>query len=88
MRARQPQRDEQTPPPFQWLHTTGLWWQAEPQTLEAAFASREQALDGFLGAAYALHHVAALVSLSERQDLARAVGDAGGTWFATMPWQR
>ncbi len=41
-------------------------------------------MDGFLGAAYALHHVAALVSLSERQDLGRAVGDAGGTWFATV----
>ncbi len=66
------------------MHTTALWWQAEPERLEAAFTSREQALDGFLGAAYALHHVAALVSLSERQDLGRAVGDAGGTWFATV----
>jgi DEAD/DEAH box helicase domain-containing protein len=52
--------------------------------LEAAFHARWQALDGFLGAAYALHHVAALLTLSERHDLGRAVGDGEGTWFASV----
>jgi len=42
------------------MHTTSAWWQVEPGALEAAFPSRMEALDGFLGAAYAMHHVAAL----------------------------
>ncbi len=70
--------------PDQEMHTSAVWWQIEPVTLEQAFPSRWQALDGFLGAAYAMHHVAALLTMSERQDLGRAVGDAGSTWFATV----
>ncbi len=70
--------------PDQELHTSAVWWRVDPGRLDAAFSSRWQALDGFLGAAYALHHVAALLTLSERHDLGRAVGDAGSTWFATV----
>ncbi len=54
------------------MHTTAVWWQVDPDALETAFRARWQALDGFLGAAYALHHVAALLTLSERHDLGRA----------------
>lgn len=70
--------------PDQEMHTTAVWWQADPAALAAAFPSRWQALDGFLGAAYALHLVAALLSMSERQDLGRAVGDSDSTWSATV----
>ncbi len=68
--------------PDQEMHTTAVWWQTNPAALEAAFPARWQALDGFLGAAYALHHVAALLTMSERQDLGRSVGDSRHTWFA------
>jgi DEAD/DEAH box helicase domain-containing protein len=61
--------------PDQEMHTTALWWQLQPAALDQAFENRQQALDGFLGAAYALHHVAALVAMSEPRDLGRAVGD-------------
>ena len=44
--------------PDQEMHTTALWWQLPQQELDARFASRQDALDGFLGAAYALHVVA------------------------------
>ena len=70
--------------PDQEMHTTAVWWQVAPAVLDAAFHARWQALDGFLGAAYALHHVAALLTLSERHDLGRAVGDGEGTWFASV----
>jgi DEAD/DEAH box helicase domain-containing protein len=73
--------------PDQELHTTAVWWQLDADALEAAFPSREQALDGFLGAAYALHHVAALLSMAELHDLGRAVGDGQGTWFAAVDAQ-
>jgi DEAD/DEAH box helicase domain-containing protein len=70
--------------PDQEMHTTAVWWQIHSQALEGAFAGRQEALDGFLGAAYALHHVAALRMMSELRDLGRAVGDGDGTWFATV----
>ncbi|MBA1148426.1 DEAD/DEAH box helicase [Ectothiorhodospiraceae bacterium WFHF3C12] len=70
--------------PDQEMHTTAAWWQIHPDSLEAAFESRQQALDGFLGAAYAMHHVAALRTMAEPQDLGRAVGDGDARWFATV----
>lgn len=70
--------------PDQELHTTALWWQANPQDLESLLPDRQQAIEGFLGAAYALHHVAALRAMAEVRDLGRAVGDGQGTWFAVI----
>ena len=70
--------------PDQEMHTTAVWWQVNPAALDAAFASRQQALDGFLGAGYALHIVAAMRMLSEPRDLGRAVGDGNAEWFATI----
>jgi DEAD/DEAH box helicase domain-containing protein len=69
--------------PDQEMHTTALWWQVDPHDLEALLP-REQAMEGFLGAAYALHHVAALQSMAEIRDLGRAVGDGEGTWAAVL----
>jgi DEAD/DEAH box helicase domain-containing protein len=70
--------------PDQEMHTTAVWWQVNPQALEAAFDSRQMALDGFLGAGYALHIVAAMRMLSESRDIGRAVGDGNARWFATV----
>jgi DEAD/DEAH box helicase domain-containing protein len=49
-----------------------------------SFTSRQQALDGFLGAGYALHIVAAMRMLSEPRDIGRAVGDGNAEWFTTV----
>ncbi|BAU57890.1 ATP-dependent RNA helicase [Halorhodospira halochloris] len=68
--------------PDQEMHTSAAWWTINPQDLERAFSSRHHALDGFLGAAYALHHVAALRLMAEPGDLGRAVGDGDAEWFA------
>jgi len=70
--------------PDQEMHTTAVWWQIQPSSLKQAFASRQQALDGFLGAGYAMHHVAALRTMAEPHDLGRAVGDGDARWFATV----
>jgi DEAD/DEAH box helicase domain-containing protein len=70
--------------PDQEMHTTAVWWQVSPPALDAAFTSRQQALDGFLGAGYALHIVAAMRMLSEPRDIGRAVGDGNADWFATV----
>ncbi|MCG8426968.1 MAG: DEAD/DEAH box helicase [Chromatiales bacterium] len=70
--------------PDQEIHTTAVWWQIEPNRLDERFTSRQQALDGFLGASYAMHHVATMQMLSELQDIGRAVGDGDAKWFATV----
>lgn len=70
--------------PDQEMHTTAVWWELKPGELEYSFTSRQQALDGFLGAAYVMHHVAALRLMAEPGDLGRAVGDGDAKWFATV----
>lgn len=70
--------------PDQEMHTTAVWWQVNPGALDATFDSRQQALDGFLGAGYAMHIVAAMRMLSEPRDIGRAVGDGNAEWFATV----
>lgn len=69
--------------PDQELHTTAAWWQLPQATLLAWFASRQDALDGFLGAAYALHVVATVAVMADARDLQKAVGNGDGAWFAT-----
>ncbi len=66
------------------LHTTAIWWQLAPSHLENAFASRQDALDGFLGAACALHTVASVSVMAEAHDLHKAVGSGDAAYFATQ----
>jgi DEAD/DEAH box helicase domain-containing protein len=68
--------------PDQELHTTAAWWQLPQSVLDEAFDSRQAALDGFLGAAYALHVVATVAVMAEARDLQKAVGSGDGAWFA------
>jgi DEAD/DEAH box helicase domain-containing protein len=70
--------------PDQEMHTTAVWWYLRPDMLDERFDSRWQSLDGFLGAAHAMHFVAAMLSMSEPGDLGRAVGASDATWFTTV----
>ncbi|HFD31859.1 MAG TPA: DUF1998 domain-containing protein, partial [Gammaproteobacteria bacterium] len=70
--------------PDQEMHTTAIWWQLDSEKLHQTFSNRWQALDAFLGAAYAMHHIAALLAMTESRDIGRAVGNSDGTWFATV----
>lgn len=69
--------------PDQELHTTAAWWQLPQAVLLAWFASKQDALDGFLGAGYALHIVATVAVMADARDLCKAVGSGDGAWFAT-----
>ena len=69
--------------PDQEMHTSALWWQLPQDALDARFASRQQALDGFLGAGHALHVVAKVAVMADAADLQKAVGNGDGAWFAT-----
>ncbi|HEY5803063.1 MAG TPA: DEAD/DEAH box helicase [Lysobacter sp.] len=69
--------------PDQELHTSSVWWQLPQATLLAWFAGKQDALDGFLGAAYALHIVATVAVMADARDLQKAVGNGDGAWFAS-----
>ncbi|TAN08934.1 MAG: DEAD/DEAH box helicase [Rhodanobacteraceae bacterium] len=68
--------------PDQEMHTSAVWWRLPQAVLDGLFASRQDALDGFLGAAYALHAVARVAVMADSADLQRAVGSADGAWSA------
>ncbi|KAF1716686.1 helicase [Pseudoxanthomonas yeongjuensis] len=70
--------------PDQELHTTAVWWQLPQAVLLKSFASKQDALDGFLGAAYALHVVATVAVMADARDLQKSVGNGDGAWFATQ----
>jgi len=70
--------------PDQELHTTAVWWQLPQAVLLRAFSSRQDALDGFLGAAHALHVVATVAVMADARDLQQSVGNGDGAWFATQ----
>jgi len=64
------------------MHTTAVWWQLPQPVLDGLFASRQDALDGFLGAAHAVHTVARIAVMADAADLQKAVGSGDGAWFA------
>jgi DEAD/DEAH box helicase domain-containing protein len=68
--------------PDQEMHTSAVWWQVPQGVLDGLFASRQDALDGFLGAACALHVVARIAVMADGADLQKAVGSADGAWSA------
>lgn len=69
--------------PDQEMHTTACWWQLPDEVLVSLFETRQQALDGFLGAAHALHVVARIAVMADGADLQKAVGSGDGAWSAT-----
>lgn len=70
--------------PDEEIHTTALWWRIADDALADVFPSRWQALDGFLGAAYALHTVAVVRAMAEPRDIGKAVGAGQGEWSAVL----
>ena len=68
--------------PDQEMHTSAVWWQLPQHVLEELLPSRQDQLDGFLAAAYALHVVAKVAVMADAVDLQKAVGSGDGAWFA------
>jgi DEAD/DEAH box helicase domain-containing protein len=69
--------------PDQELHTTAIWWQLPQAVLDTGFGDRQEALDGFMGAASALHLVATVAVMAESRDLQKSVGSGDDAWFAS-----
>ncbi|MBT5231657.1 MAG: DEAD/DEAH box helicase [Methylococcales bacterium] len=70
--------------PDQEMHTSSVWWQISHDALQTQFSQRWEAIDGFIGAAYAVHFVAALLTMTEKRDISRSVGNSDSTWYAAL----
>ena len=75
--------------PDQDMHTTAYWLTVPGEILAATGADRAAQLDGLLGLAHALHHVAAVETMSDPRDLGRAIGDRSSEWSVrVLPGER
>lgn len=68
--------------PVHELHTTSYWVTVPESFLLGQGLTRRQAILGFLGLSYAMHHVATLVLMCDVRDIGRTVGDRSARWFA------
>ncbi|RPI29124.1 MAG: DEAD/DEAH box helicase [Acidobacteria bacterium] len=67
--------------PVHELHTTSYWFSVTEQALPAAL-TRTEIIYAFLGIAYALQYLAALLLMCDVRDIGRSVGDRSAGWFA------
>lgn len=68
--------------PPQEMHTTSFWFTLPEPLLESLGVSRSDLLDGVVGLAHCLHHLAPFFLMCDVRDLNRSVGDRAGEWFA------
>ncbi|MDA2938074.1 DEAD/DEAH box helicase [Acidobacteria bacterium AH-259-A15] len=68
--------------PVHELHTMAYWFAVPETNLLELSLTRNEAVQGFLGVSYAIHHIATLILMCDIQDLGRSVGDRSTRWFA------
>ncbi|MEW6284438.1 MAG: Zn-binding domain-containing protein, partial [Candidatus Eremiobacterota bacterium] len=64
------------------MHTTAFWLTLSHEMLASLGYARADLLDGVVGLAYCLHHLAPVYLMCDLRDLDRCVGDRAATWFA------
>jgi len=67
--------------PDQDMHTTGYWFTLPQDALDGLGFSRADLIDGLLGVAYVLHHVAAFTLMCDARDIDHCIGDKSSQWF-------
>jgi DEAD/DEAH box helicase domain-containing protein len=63
------------------MHTTSYWFTIPRDRLAALPFPQDEIIDGLVGLAYTLHHLAAMMLMADIHDLDRAIGDKSGEWF-------
>ena len=63
------------------MHTTSYWFTIPWDLLDFLTLTREQIIDGLAGLAYCLHHISAMLVMSDIRDIDRCIGDKSGEWF-------
>ncbi|MBI3926711.1 MAG: DEAD/DEAH box helicase [Armatimonadetes bacterium] len=64
------------------MHTTAFWLTLEDRLLAGLGFARSELLDGVVGLAYCMHHLAPFFLMCDIRDLDRCVGDRAAEWFA------
>jgi DEAD/DEAH box helicase domain-containing protein len=63
------------------MHTTSYWFTIPWNFLEHLSLTREEIIDGLSGLAYCMHHICAMLVMSDIRDIDRCIGDKSGEWF-------
>ncbi len=63
------------------MHTTSYWFTIPWNLLDLLELRREEIIDGLSGLAYCLHHICAMLVMSDIRDIDRCIGDKSGEWF-------
>lgn len=63
------------------MHTTGYWFTISRNELTKLPYTQAELIDGLAGILYCLHHLAAMILMSDVRDIGEALGDKSGQWF-------
>jgi len=69
--------------PERQMHTTSYWFTIPWDALSTLNFRREEIIDGLMGIAYALHHLAAILLMADIRDIDRCIGDKSGDFFVS-----
>ncbi len=67
--------------PERQMHTTSYWFTIPWDALSTLDFRREEIIDGLMGLAYTLHHLAAIMLMADTRDIDRCIGDKSGQWY-------
>jgi DEAD/DEAH box helicase domain-containing protein len=63
------------------MHTTSYWFTIPWDLLNSLKLSRLDIVDGLAGLAYCLHHISAMLVMSDIRDVDWCIGDKSGEWY-------
>jgi DEAD/DEAH box helicase domain-containing protein len=63
------------------MHTTSYWFTIPWDLLNSLHLSRLDIIDGLAGLAYCLHHISAMLVMSDIRDVDWCIGDKSGDWY-------
>ncbi|MGD0229716.1 MAG: DEAD/DEAH box helicase [Syntrophorhabdales bacterium] len=63
------------------MHTTSYWFTTPWDLLKTLPISRSDIVDGLAGLAYCLHHISAMLVMSDIRDVDWCIGDKSGEWY-------
>lgn len=63
------------------MHTTSFWFTMREELFQDLGLSRADSLDGVVGLAHCLHHLAPLYLMCDGRDIQHCVGERAGRWF-------
>jgi DEAD/DEAH box helicase domain-containing protein len=63
------------------MHTTSYWFTIPWDLLNSLQITRSDIVDGLAGLAYSLHHISAMLVMSDIRDVDWCIGDKSGEWY-------